>query len=574
MPGVPSEDNCSSLRTPLLDEPKSPEAPVRRWSSETFAETPSFDKDAVDSRLHRTLTEYCAEGSRTTNSSAQWRKENLPGGKPKRQLKQQASDPTDYLYMSGGNAQESVVSPPKPNDFRLHFKAIREDAAGLGEGERSGLLDFVLDVSYDVKEHYWRMAQAKEKLADRASSSRQTSDLATVLVILKSFLGGTLLVAPGEFLTAGLVSGNLIFITFGMLELWCMLKLLHAYRQAGGASFGNLAKAALGPSGSVAVEVSIVASQVGFMATEMIYVARNGASALHWLLQNVSPGTGASSVSQENLAASITWLQLLLVVPFAWQRDLASLTTINFVGNLLVLSTTAALAVMAVWGLFEQGIAEDLTLLCPPPRALVFMGFSVFTFEGINMVIPMYESHREKDSFDRLLIGTIVAVISIFSLFASGNVLLYGTDLKPILTLNLPEDSVAVACVPLAFAVASLCLVPLLALPTFQVLEAGFRKTGSTLQSVVANDARINTFRTSVLVFCAVLARYGGPHLDDFLAVVGAVCCVPLALIYPAAIHLRLVAKSKLEAAGDWFCLSLGVGVTVLCTVEVFYPLN
>jgi len=133
---------------------------------------------------------------------------------------------------------------------------------------------------------------------------------------------------------------------------------------------------------------------------------------------------------------------------------------------------------------------------------------------------------------------------------------------------------VTVAWVPLAFAIASLCLVPLLALPTFEVLEARFAKAGRRCAAFVADSGRVNVIRTSMLVICAILARYGGQHLDDFLSVVGAVCCVPLALIYPALIHLRLVANTKVEAAGDYFCIALGLAVTVLCTVEVFHPIG
>ncbi|CAE8735766.1 unnamed protein product, partial [Polarella glacialis] len=317
------------------------------------------------------------------------------------------------------------------------------------------------------------------------------------------------------------------------------------------------------------------ASQLGFIATEMIYVARNGAAACHWLLLNSS--TLAHLVggipSQDDLSSVLLWSQLLLVVPVAWHRELAALTTFNFVGNILVLSTTMALAVMAIGGLGSQGLAEDFELVCAPRAALEFLGFSVFTFEGINMVIPMYESHKDKGSFDMILVGTIMAVIAIFSFFSSGNVLLYGSEIQPILTLNLPPDSLTVAWVPLAFAIASLALVPLLALPTFEVIEAGLaRQSDPCCQAVVASHRRVNAFRAVILAGCAVVAKFGGPYLDLFLSLVGAVACVPLALIYPAVIHLRLVARTPSQVAGDWLCIAAGVFITVFCTVSIFCP--
>ncbi|CAE7696924.1 AVT4 [Symbiodinium pilosum] len=254
------------------------------------------------------------------------------------------------------------------------------------------LVEFVLDVSFDIQEHYWRMAQAELELFNAPPASewlvdpliphiqthtyrpelsgqatpvtpsrarRQSSDLATVLVILKSFLGGTLLVAPGEFLQAGLVSGNLLFWFMGLLELWCMRKLLAAYRQVGGGSFGVLALRALGRGGALAVEVSIVASQLGFIATEMIYFAKNGAHATKWLFHQYLPQESTlHHCHKDDVAAWLTWAQLLLVIPVAWHRDLASLTAFNFVGNTLVLSTTIFLAALAAGGLVTHGVAQ------------------------------------------------------------------------------------------------------------------------------------------------------------------------------------------------------------------------
>ncbi|CAE7273015.1 AVT4 [Symbiodinium natans] len=561
------------LRARLLRDDVSP-------NDQAAAPTVLSRRERAASRFWRSLAKYFQEhgyrpGASTLGSQGRVTVSGSTGPlayatPSRRALKANASDPTDYLYAAGSSSEVPAAFFParaaSPEQFRRHFLGD-QDFPRAEISCQAQLVEFVLDVSFDIQEHYWRMAQAETELFNAPTSSepdvgghatpitpaispsaspsrarRQSSDLATVLVILKSFLGGTLLVAPGEFLQAGLVSGNLLFCFMGLLELWCMRKLLAAYRQAGGGSFGLLALRALGRGGALAVEVSIVASQLGFIATEMIYFAKNGAHATKWLFRQYLPQESIlHQYHKEDVAAWLTWAQLLLVIPVAWHRDLASLTAFNFVGNTLVLSTTVFLAASATGGLVTSGVAEDLPFFCPVPRGLVFLGFSVFTFEGINMVIPMYESHKDKASFDRILSKTIIAVILIFATFASGNVLLYGVDVQPILTLNLAKDSLASTWVPVAFAIASLALVPLLALPTFDLLERGLARPRFTA-GLVSSHLRVNIFRAVLLAVCAALARYGGRHLDAFLSLVGAVACVPLALIYPAAIHLRLVA--------------------------------
>ncbi|CAK0886408.1 unnamed protein product, partial [Prorocentrum cordatum] len=412
-------------------------------------------------------------------------------------------------------------------------------ALGAAPHCRDAFLDFVLDVAFDVREHYervqrpslapqragpapapagWGPAGEPEPL-DAAQSSpgppaprHLSSDVATVLVILKSFVGGTLLVVPREFLRAGVLSGTVLFWAVGLL------KLLQAHQQRGG-SLGTLARLALGAAGAAAVECSVVLSQLGFAAAEMIYVARNGASALEWLSEN-SPAASAwlGEVDVAGMTATLTWLQLLFIVPASWYRELSAFTVYNFVGNVLVLGTVVFLSSITVTGLAREGMSQDWELGCPTKQALVFLGFSTYAFEGINMVIPMYRVHRDKNTFAGLLVATIVGIIMLFSVFACSNVFLYGQSVKPILTLNLPQKSAAAGLVPLAFSLASLVLVPLMVFPTFEILEGAARRGCGAL--LVGSPARVNALRGAVVLLCAVVAREGGAYLDVFLSLV------------------------------------------------------
>lgn len=567
---VPSAD---ALRQPLLQELPSPRGSGKLdplCGKLHSPPSPTGGRRSV-AELQQALDEYCHEYS-----------SGGPGGgdghprQGERALRAHASDPMEYLPGSpGGPGGEWQACPKRastPGRFRRRY-IPPGDSPGSNE-----VLDFILDVAFDVQEHYDRLAQRDINSpvalvgAGAQKARRQSSDVATVLVILKSFVGGTLLVVPAEFMKAGVVSGCALFWAVGLLELWCMLKLLEAHQVRGG-SFSDMAGQAMGRAGAAAVDASIVFSQVGFTAAEMAYVAQNGSTALHRLIRHfpqLAGLFGGGLPEPDDLAAALTWMQLLFAVPVAWYRELAALTAFNFLGNLLVFGTLVALTALTFGGLAQRGVAEDFELGCPVQQAMVFLGFSVFTFEGINMVIPMYHAHRDKKSFNRILVWTIIVIITIFTSFACSNVLLYGSELQPILTLNLPPDSHFVGWVPLAFAVASMFLVPLMAFPTFEILE-GFVGKGRC-RALVGSHGRVNAFRALLMVLCALVARYGGPHLGTFLALIGAVGCVPLAFVYPAAIHLRLIARSTAGVLGDLFCLVFGIGITLFCTAGVFWP--
>jgi len=580
----------ASLRSPLLSKG---ERSGHTTSSSALHRNQSrvSDKHNRIAGLQQWLVEYCRHAGGETEPEAT--------AKPRRILCAHMSDPVDYRVPPRPSVADSVTSggwlaslcgpSATPGRFRRHFTQLGQRRLGSND-----VFDFILDVAFDVQEHYERMAQRRipsfslippqlsrgttsstivldDQGAECRSPRKKSSDVATVLVILKAFTGGTLLVVPSGFQRAGLLSGGCVFWGAGLLQLWCMMKLLQTHQRWGG-SFSQLAGQAMGRAGSAAVDMSVVLAQLGFVITEMIYVAHNSSFALRNTVASFPrlaaflPGGGA--MGSCDLMVALLWAQLLIVVPAAWRRELTALTAFNLVGNLLVMSTLLMLSATTFRGLAHSGIAEDVRFTSSLAECLSFLGVSVFTFDGINMVIPMYTAHRDKASFKRILFWTIIGIIVLFSAFGGASTLLYGAQVQPMLTLNLPRDSLTADWVPLGFAMASLCLVPLMAFPTYEILEGLARSSGFGAH-LVGSHHRVNAFRTGLLMLCCAVAHSFQAQVRDFLALTGAIGCVPLAFVYPSVIHLKLMARSPMQVAGDCLCIALGLGIAVLCTASV-----
>merc|ERR1719265_3147176 len=121
--------------------------------------------------------------------------------------------------------------------------------------------------------------------------------------------GGTLLVFPGAFKDSGLVSAMIILPFLSALEMWAMWLLIACCQAIAGGTYGDIGERAYGKLGRWAVEVSMLASQYGFACTEMLYVAKNGHTAL------VSFG-----LSNTPSLPAILMLIQLVVAPMAWIR--------------------------------------------------------------------------------------------------------------------------------------------------------------------------------------------------------------------------------------------------------------
>jgi len=88
------------------------------------------------------------------------------------------------------------------------------------------------------------------------------------------------------------------------------------------------------------------------------------------------------------------------------------------------------------------------------------------------------------------------------------------------------------------------------------IIEPLFVK-GSGKNSTLSKIGK-NVFRTVAVVACGAVAVGARKELDRFVAVIGAVCCMPLAIIYPSLIHYSVI---KGNAIIDLSCAFLGIAL-------------
>merc|ERR1711862_382862 len=109
----------------------------------------------------------------------------------------------------------------------------------------------------------------------------------------------------------------------------------------------------------------------------------------------------------------------------------------------------------------------------------------------------------------------------------------------------------AALIIPPFYAIACLFTTPVLFFPIAQVLEPHIFPAHSwdnaAGKSVVSRKQSKNVFRAVLMLVSACIAAVGGKQLQNFLALIGGLCCGPLAIIFPAALHLKIC---KPNAAG------------------------
>lgn len=393
---------------------------------------------------------------------------------------------------------------------------------------------------------------------EQGRNQKGSSNVATVLLILKSTVGGTLIVIPGAFKDAGLLSASIVLIVVACTEISCMILLIHCNRKMGGGSYGDIIRKCFGAVGAWAVDVSLILSQCGFVCAEMLYVAKNG--------QGFMQGVGINSITETHILLG----QLVLAIPMSWIRHLKYFKYTNALANGTVLVALIILLVYACTGFVKSDFEpDDVKYFTAPilPHGkgwLLFAGTATFSFECINFVIPMYEAHEKKETFIPILVATLCGVVFLFIAFGGINYFRYGEDTKPVLTLNLPPGDAMGKALPVGFALASLLNVPLFLYPASITIEGHmFRGVPSSLW----RKWKKNMVRSVLMVVCVIISIVGKDSIEALISLIGSVCCVPLAFIYPTAAHMILCKPSFLGIIMDVIVCLLGFFLLVMTTM-------
>jgi len=442
--------------------------------------------------------------------------------------------PVESLFPELGRASDIA----QPGGFRREHVLRRAP----NQAAQRPLLDSMLDPR--LQRYFQKNLESQAESSESSTSSRGASNLSTVLVILKSTVGGTLIIIPGAFSKTGLLLAPLELLFIGGIEIYCMVLLVRCVRSLGRGTYGDIARTAMGPVGSFAVDMSILLSQTGFVCAEMLYVAKNCSGALQAM------GVNLPFLSE----ASILLLQLLVVIPMSWIRQLKYFQISNLIANTTVLLALAVLLGYAFAGLAGGEVGHEIQWT--GPNWMVFAGTVVFSFECINFVIPMYDAHEQKETFAPILVATLLGVCCLFILFGGVNYMRYGDETRDVITLNLPADTRIGHALPFAFALASLFNVPLFLFPAAAYLEAQI--FGDVASPGTSQLLKINGMRTLLICACAIISLFGKDRIQAFISLIGSLCCVPLAFIFPIICYSKVCRPGRTEAALNWAVLLLG----------------
>lgn len=407
-----------------------------------------------------------------------------------------------------------------------------------------------------------RTASESRPLLGRRRSTRATrkgdaSTTKTFFTLLKAFIGTGIMFLPKAFNNGGILFSFITLILVSIISMVAFHLLLQCRAQYGG-GYGDIGRAIGGDKMRGIILASITLSQLGFVCAGTVFVAEN----LFSFCQAVTNGSNPLSTS------ALIGMQAIVIVPLAFVRNISKLGPAALLADIFIMIGLVYIWWYDIAALINHGLHPSVVLFNPKDYTLT-IGASIFTFEGIGLILPIQSSMKNPQKFEWLL---CVVMLIITVIFASVGALCYatfGSDTKIEIINNYPQTSKLVNAVQFLYAIAVLVGTPVQLFPALRIIEGKIFGHLSGKKDT-ATKWKKNGFRTFLVAVCIGIAIGGSSNLDRFVALIGSFACVPLVYIYPPLLHYRGIASTWYEKTGDVALMTLGfVGMVYTTSITV-----
>ncbi|XP_047119233.1 proton-coupled amino acid transporter-like protein pathetic isoform X2 [Schistocerca piceifrons] len=366
-----------------------------------------------------------------------------------------------------------------------------------------------------------------------------TSNLDTMIHLLKGNIGTGILAMPDAFRNAGLVVGTIGTLLMGVICTHCMHMLVKCSHelcrrnQVPSLGFSDVVETSFqtGPQplrkyssyAKVMINVFLCITQLGFCCVYFVFVAAN--------LRDVM-----SYYFKWHLGIDAYLLLLLIPMIFLnWVKNLKYLTPISLFAAIV---TVTGLGITFFYMLQGLPRTSSVKAFATWKQLPLYFGTAIYAFEGIGVVLPLENNMKTPQDFGGwtgVLNTGMVIVAALYTSVGFFGYLKYGEKVKlGSITLNLPQRDLLAQSVRLMMAVAIFFSYGLQFYVPMSIIWPLIRPRLETERAQMLGEYILRTVLV-IFTFCLAIAI---PNLGAVISLVGAVSSSTLALIFPPLIEI------------------------------------
>ncbi|XP_033191566.1 proton-coupled amino acid transporter-like protein pathetic isoform X2 [Bombus vosnesenskii] len=366
-----------------------------------------------------------------------------------------------------------------------------------------------------------------------------TSDLDTLIHLLKGSLGTGILAMPMAFRNAGLLFGLIATFFIGAVCTYCvhiLVKCAHNLcrrTQTPSLGFAEVAEAAflVGPEpvqkyarlAKATINSFLVIDLIGCCCVYIVFISTNIKGVVDYY-------TETDRDVRFYMAALLPFL-----IAFSLVRNLKFLAPFSMIANILI---ATGMGITFYYIFSDLPSISDLPNFSSWSQLPLFFGTAIFALEGIGVVMSLENNMKTPTHFigcPGVLNTGMFCVVLLYSTVGFFGYWRYGEDTKASITLNPEQNEVLAQSAKLMIAVAIFLTYGLQFYVPMEIIWKNLKQYFSSRKLLGEYLVRI------LMVIFTVGVAIAIPNLGPFISLVGAVCLSTLGLMFPSVIELVTV---------------------------------
>jgi len=408
----------------------------------------------------------------------------------------------------------------------------------------------------------------------------QTTNCETMIHLIKGNIGTGILAMPDGLKHSGLLTGTAILPFVALICIHCMNMLVtcsHELKERLGVSgldyaevsyhafrSGPLAFRKFASISKALINMFLTITQLGFCCVYVVFIAAN----MKQVMDCKIPANGFDIHGY----MAIIFLPILAI---SMIRSLKVLAPFSLISNVFL---GLGLGITFFYLLQDIPNSYDRPQFKSWKELPLFLGTSIYAFEGIGVVLPLERKMRNPEDFrgcSGVLNTAMVLVSSGYIATGFFGYLKYGDDVQGSVTLNLPPADDLAQLVKILMALAIYLTYSLMLYVPADIMWPAI---AARFHSSAAKKYGEYVFRAFLVLLTFLLAACI-PNIGLFISLVGAIASSTLAIIFPPIIQIitfwhkmtrTMLLKCMFILMFGSFCFVVGTYSSVSAVIEYF----
>jgi proton-coupled amino acid transporter len=202
--------------------------------------------------------------------------------------------------------------------------------------------------------------------------------------------------------------------------------LIEVHDTVGGGSFPEIGQKVYGKTGKVLTDISLFFSQFGFVCAYVYFIG----SQMQQVIQCMTSDTPRTPTCDGGVIINKWWflpICMIIYVPLVLVRKIEKFAGTHLFADIMIFLTLVAIVTYAsvhvsnVGHFTTEGFFALNTQTWPDA-----IGFSVYAFEGIGVILPIMEVTVNKEEYFKILSMVVFAICLLYISFSEFTLFAYG----------------------------------------------------------------------------------------------------------------------------------------------------